>query len=127
MDVFVYGTLTDPDTAAGLLDQFEYRGTATVRGLRRVDGRYPTLVPGGTVDGRLLSTPEQDALDAYEGVDRGLYYRCTIPRAAAGSVDCYVGDPAKLGVDVEWPGEGEFTDRVDAYVRTNGVVVSIDS
>lgn len=127
MDVFVYGTLTDRDTAAGVLEQFEYRGAATVRGLKRVDGRYPTLVPDGAVDGRLLSTPERDALDAYEGVDRGLYCRCSIPREArAGSVECYVGDPETLGVEAEWPGDGGFAERVGEYVRTYDVVVSTD-
>ncbi|WP_435145148.1 gamma-glutamylcyclotransferase family protein [Halobaculum sp. P14] len=52
MDVFVYGTLTAPDRVAELLDSFVFVGPATLRGLRVVDGEYPTLAPptGATAD-----------------------------------------------------------------------------
>lgn len=95
MYVFVYGTLTDPVRARAVLgradsgtragttepSEWEFVGEATLEGLRRLDGEYPTLVPGGSVDGRLLAVDEAglEALDAYEGVDRGLYVRVTIP------------------------------------------------
>ena len=126
MDVFVYGTLTDPDTAAAVLDTFEYRGAAELVGLRRVDGRYPTLAPGGTTTGRLLRTPEVAALDAYEGVDRGLYCRQSVPLAdGTGTVECYVGDPAALDAPVEWPGGGPFRDRVAQYCDRDDVVVRV--
>ncbi len=73
MLVFVYGTLTDPERVASVVETFEFVGDATLVGLHRVDGRYPTLAPGGQTDGKLLETPEMDALDSYEGVARGLY------------------------------------------------------
>lgn len=51
MDIFVYGTLTDPEQAGRVLDSFEYAGDAVLSGLHRVEGTYPTLAPGGSVDG----------------------------------------------------------------------------
>ncbi|MFC7019933.1 MULTISPECIES: gamma-glutamylcyclotransferase family protein [Haloarcula] len=125
MEVFVYGTLTDPATAASVLETYTYRGSATLAGLHRVDGRYPTLAPGGTADGRLLWTPEVTALDAYEGVDRGLYVRVSLPRAdtTGQRVECYVGDPAALDAPVEWPGTGPFADRVRRVCRSEDVGV----
>ena len=54
MRIFVYGTLRDPDTATVVLDEFAHDGLATLRGLRRVDGTYPTLAPDS----------DPDALDA---------------------------------------------------------------
>jgi len=124
MDVFVYGTLTDPTTAGRLLDSYELRGSAELDGLHRLDGEYPTLAPGGTCDGRILSTPELAPLDRYEGVDRGLYVRRAVPIAAGGTAECYIGDPGAVGVSDEWPGSGTFSDRVDRYLRANGVVVT---
>lgn len=126
MDVFVYGTLTDPETAASVLETVEYLGPATLDGLHRVDGRYPTLAPGGSTDGRLLRTPDVRALDQYEGVDQGLYVRVSIPHTSATgpeSVDCYVGDPDTLDAPADWPGEGPFETRVRRFVRTNDVSV----
>ncbi|SHG43225.1 gamma-glutamylcyclotransferase family protein [Halobaculum gomorrense] len=108
MDVFVYGTLTEPDRVREVLDSFAFVGAATLDGLRVVEGRYPTLAPpvdegvagddadtvdapgtGRTVDlaagvdaavgGRLLRTDEVAALDAYERVDDGLYTRVSVP------------------------------------------------
>lgn len=79
MDVFVYGTLTEPDTVGELLESFVFLAPATLHGLHAVDGRYPTLAPGGQVGGRLLRTEEVPILDRYEGVDRGLYIRIRIP------------------------------------------------
>lgn len=147
MDIFVYGTLTDHDTAATVLDSFEYRGPAVLEGLHRVDGRYPTLAPGGEVDGRLLVTEQVDALDRYEGVDDGLYVRISIPRgsddiaaprrgtdepahndvavqsANHAPVQTYVGAPGRLGVADEWPGEGPFGERVRRYVDEHEIVL----
>jgi gamma-glutamylcyclotransferase (GGCT)/AIG2-like uncharacterized protein YtfP len=77
--VFVYGTLTDAERVADVLDTYRFVGPAVCLGLRRVEGRYPTLVPGGRVAGRVLETPELDRLDAYEGVDTGLYVRLRLP------------------------------------------------
>ncbi len=129
MDVFAYGTLTERETAEAVLDEYEYRGAATLVGLHRVDGRYPTLAPGGTTEGRLLRTPDADALDEYEGVGRGLYVRVSLPTPetdAGETVDCYVGDPERLGVAVDWPGEGAFPERVREYCRDHEVLVSAD-
>ena len=141
VQIFVYGTLTDRDRAATLLDTFGYRGDAVLDGLHRVSGTYPTLAPGGRTQGRLLRTPEVDVLDEYEGVERGLYVRVPVPfaddtvardDAAArddGATDdergaVYVGDPDALGAaDVSWPGPGPFRDRVERYVREGAVCV----
>lgn len=126
MDVFVYGTLADRTTAASLLEEFSYRGSARLVGLHRVDGRYPTLAPGGTTQGRLLRTAEIAALDDYEGVDRGLYVRVALPLADLESDDtvaCYVGDPAAVGAPVDWPGSGPFPERVRAFCREEDVLV----
>ena len=138
MLVFVYGTLTDPERAERMLGRsediggpapgdgidYEFVGETTVDGLRRVEGEYPTLVPGGSVEGRLLRTTPRgiERLDAYEGVNRGLYVRVPIPREGGGRVRTYVGDPDRLGVDADWPGEGPFRERVLAAVE-DGVVV----
>ena len=151
MDVFVYGTLTDPKRVARVVSQFEFLGPAELDGMHRVEGRYPTLAPGGTATGRLLRTPDVAPLDAYEGVDAGLYVRASVPgerletvgEAASddgeepssdagavgeedhrpGDVAVYVGHPERLGADVSWPGDGELGDRVASYVREQGVVV----
>lgn len=124
MDVFVYGTLTDPAVATRVLgDAHEYGSDARLDGLHRVDGRYPTLAPGGSVEGRLLRTERVAELDAYEGVDSGLYVRVAVPREAGGAVRTYVGDPARLGVDADWPGEGSFAERVRSYETDERVLV----
>jgi gamma-glutamylcyclotransferase (GGCT)/AIG2-like uncharacterized protein YtfP len=127
MHVFVYGTLTDPETAGRVLDAFEYRGDAALHGCHRVDGRYPTLAPDGRTEGRLLSTPDSAALDRYEGVDRGLYVRCSVPAegVAPDTVDCYVGDPDLLDAPADWPGDGPFAQRLRRYVRENDVRVTL--
>lgn len=126
MDVFVYGTLTEPAQASAVLDAFEYRGPATLDGLHRVDGRYPTLAPGGEVDGRVLRTDDVAALDRYEGVDRGLYVRVSVPAGDdldAETVETYVGDPDALGAPADWPGDGDFAERVRSYLSANEVAV----
>lgn len=125
MDVFVYGTLTDPSQTRQVLDRFEYRSSARIVGLRRIDGRYPTLAPGDQTEGRILQTDEIDALDEYEGTDRGLYVRVSVP-SERGPVAVYIGDPALLDAPVEWPGEGSFEQRVDTYLSTNDVHVERD-
>ncbi len=137
MDVFVYGTLTDPEQVARVCSTFEFRGAATLDGLHRIEGEYPTLAPGGEATGRLLETPEIETLDAYEGVERGLYVRVSVPRADGEKarverdanrgrderVELYVGDPAAIGADAEWPGTGTFAERVRRFCRANEVVV----
>lgn len=139
VNVFVYGTLTDPERVDAVLGesdrevQYADDGPATLEGLHRVHGRYPTLAPGGSVDGRLLAVDEAglEALDRYEGVDRGLYARVPVPRseehAGEGTVWTYVGDPARLGADdVDWPDGESFADRVRAFVARNEIVVRRD-
>ncbi|MFB6232961.1 MAG: gamma-glutamylcyclotransferase [Haloarculaceae archaeon] len=145
--VFVYGTLTDESRVADLLDSYRFVGDAVCRGLTRLDGRYPTLAPGEageTVSGRLLETPERERLDRYEGVDRGLYHRFTLPveteseaisEAALESeapvehdtASVYIGAPTGLGIDPpaehRWPGEEAFADRVAAYLSARAVEV----
>ena len=135
MLTFVYGTLTDPERVATVLEGFEYEfaGRATLEGCHRVDGRYPTLAPGGHVEGRLLAVERGglEALDAYEGVDAGLYVRVAIPLGdsdeslEADSAWTYVGRPDRLGVAdrVTWPGDGSFADRVRRTVERDDVLV----
>lgn len=126
--VFVYGTLTDDEQVAALLDSYRFVGDAVCVGFRRVDGRYPTLVPGESVTGRLLETAEIDRLDRYEGVDRGLYHRVSVPLAsslaasvATTAATVYLAAPGALGIgslDQHWPGEGAFADRIDRHLST---------
>ncbi|MFW5939010.1 MAG: gamma-glutamylcyclotransferase family protein [Halolamina sp.] len=135
MDVFVYGTLTEPEQVAWVVDAYAFLGPAVLRGLHPVQASYPTLAPGGETGGRLLRTDDVDALDDYEGVDEDLYVRVSVPVAgdAAGiddEVAVYVGDPVALGVDdVSWPthdGAGSFAERVRAYLRRNDVRVVLE-
>lgn len=131
MDVFVYGTLTTPEQVAQVVDSYTFVGAAVLDGLHPVEGHYPTLAPGGSVGGRVLRTDDVAALDAYEGVDRGLYVRVSVPWAGAESfgsdeaVSVYVGDPDRLDVAdaVSWPGRGSLADRVERYIATNSVTV----
>lgn len=141
MEVFVYGTLTDSDRAAALLDTFAYHGETVLDGLHRVKGAYPTLAPDGRTRGRILRTPDIDVLDEYEGVERGLYARVSVPFTDAAidhddtatqndteidsrKLAVYVGDPDALDVvGVSWPGPGSFRERVERYVRKEEVCV----
>lgn len=122
MDVFVYGTLADPACVRQVLDRFEYVGRAVLDGVHRAEGRYPTLAPGGRVRGRILriSGAKIDGLDAYEGVDRGLYIRVSIPHSDR-AVEVYIGDPDRLDAPAEWPGNGSVRERVDRYLSTHDV------
>jgi gamma-glutamylaminecyclotransferase len=136
MDVFVYGTLMDRERTQQILDQFEYTDRATLVGLHRVEGRYPTLVPGGRAQGRVLriEDSELDTLDAYEGVNRGLYVRASVPASAPvatstdkQTVEVYVGNPDHLDVSATCPGNGSFTERVEQYIATHDVHVQADA
>ncbi|SER12297.1 gamma-glutamylcyclotransferase family protein [Natrinema salaciae] len=136
MRVFGYGTLTDPERVATVLemdtssaaDAFVAR--ATLEGLHRVDGSYPTLAPGGSVEGTLLAVDDAglERLDRYEGVDDGLYVRVAVPVAtpassAAARCWVYVGDPNRLDADATWPGNGSFRDRVRTFILSGDIVV----
>ncbi|MEF8853345.1 MAG: gamma-glutamylcyclotransferase family protein [Haloarculaceae archaeon] len=136
MEVFVYGTLTEPARADSVLHEYSYRGPAVLEGFRRVEGEYPTLAPGGSVAGRLLTTGDVGALDRYESVTNGLYVRVSLPLvygndAEGGStggppvesVEVYVGDPDRLDADADWPGDGSFAERVLAYLVDSDVRV----
>jgi gamma-glutamylcyclotransferase (GGCT)/AIG2-like uncharacterized protein YtfP len=123
MDVFVYGTLTNPERVADLVDSYAFVGPARLRGLHLVEGRYPTLAPGGEAAGRLLRTEAVDRIDDYEGVDDGLYVRVSVPRTDGGEAAVYVGDPDRLDADADWPGEGPFAARVRAFLARREVVV----
>jgi len=123
--LFVYGTLTDRETAESVLPAVEYRGDATLYGLHRVDGRYPTLAPGGETAGRLLETDHLDALDRYEGVGDGLYVRLSVPTDSGDeAVETYVGDPDRLGADVDWPPGDPFPECVRSHVASSDVHVA---
>jgi gamma-glutamylcyclotransferase (GGCT)/AIG2-like uncharacterized protein YtfP len=124
--VFVYGTLTDPERARSVLASPPSSvAEARLSGLHRVDGRYPTLAPGGQVTGRLLRVDGFERLDRYEGVDSGLYVRVPVAREDDDPAWVYVGDPERLGVDVLWPGDGSLRERVVAYVEREDVVVDV--
>jgi len=139
MDVFVYGTLTEPERVAAVLDSYVFVGPATLTGLRAVEGRFPTLAPGGETAGRLLRTDEMAALDAYESVADGLYHRVAVPLdAPTGHPDqaaLYVGDPDRLDADATWPepsrsvpsatSEGDFAARVRTYLEGADVRVRL--
>jgi len=155
MLVFVYGTLTDPSRATAVLGDGDdshshshsrsrprYRGHATLEGLHRVDGQYPTLAPGGRVEGRLLAVSDDGlaALDAYEGVEGGLYARVQVPiRSACGDERSatvpaseslpdhawvYVGNPDRLGLGdiIDW-GPAPFSQTVRDTIRDQNVVI----
>lgn len=127
MDAFVYGTLGDADRAREVLGHADFGPDARLVGLQRVDGRYPTLAPGGETRGRVLQLREGDlaSLDAYEGVDSGLYVRVRVP-SELGPIWTYVGNPGALGVDVEWPSDGAtFAARVEAYLDSRDVRVEL--
>ncbi len=121
--VFVYGTLTDRERLETVLDRFSLGPAAILRGLHRVEGRYPTLAPGGNCEGRLVETSDIDRLDAYEGVDRGLYVRVPLPVSNGDTAECYVGDPALLDADARWPGVGEFDERVYSHLDEHSVEI----
>ena len=134
MDVFVYGTLTEPERVAEVLDSYVFVGPATLTGLRLVEGRYPTLAPGGETAGRLLRTEEMAVLDEYESVEDGLYLRENVPLDAPdGHPDraaVYVGDPDRLDADAAWPDDSanrdrEFAERVEAYLDRADVRVRL--
>jgi len=153
MLVFVYGTLTDPSRATAVLGDHNgndshshsrprYHGHATLEGLHRVDGQYPTLAPGGCVGGRLLAVSDEGlgALDAYEGVEGGLYTRVQVPIRSAcgdersstvpasesppGHAWVYVGNPDRLGLGdiIDW-GPVPFSQAVRDTVRDQNVVI----
>ncbi len=130
MDVFVYGTLTEPEQVRDLLDSFVFVGSATLTGLRLVEGEYPTLAPGGETAGRLLRTEEVDSLDEYERVDDDLYVRVTVPLDAPDGYPAeaalYVGDPTRLNADATWPGAEPFAERVTRYLSTAEITVRLD-
>lgn len=135
MDIFVYGTLTEPEQVGQVVDSFAFLGPAVLTGLHPVQGEHPTLAPGGRTGGRLLRTDEIEALDSYEHVDDDLYVRVSVPLVPGegesqddGTVEVYVGDPTRLGVEesVAWPGSAErepFADRVERYLREQEVQV----
>ncbi|WP_458207421.1 gamma-glutamylcyclotransferase family protein [Haladaptatus sp. NG-SE-30] len=127
MLVFVYGTLTDPDRVASVVESFAFVGDAVLSGLHRADGRYPTLAPGGETEGRVLETFDVDALDAYEGVERGLYVRVAVPTKDEDEVWVYVGNPDHLDVpeSISWPGEGTFERRVHQFVDDRDIHVRL--
>lgn len=148
MLVFVYGTLTDPDrvetvlggprsasegsretppagtdeTTSAEATAHEFVGRATIDGLHRVDGEYPTLAPGGSVEGRLLEVTDDglSAIDAYEGVDRGLYVRVGVPVAdGETTVTADAMADGEAIMDGEVTADGEATMDIDATAEVD--------
>ena len=127
MDVFVYGTLTNPERVADVVDSYVFVGPATLSGLPLVEGRYPTLAPGGEAAGRLLRTDDVASIDAYEGVDDGLYVRVSVPRTDSGTAAVYVGDPDRLDAAATWPEGDGFEARVRAYLSRSILLTTADT
>jgi gamma-glutamylcyclotransferase (GGCT)/AIG2-like uncharacterized protein YtfP len=82
--LFAYGTLKDADTLAAVVGPAVHCrvvGPGTIPGVLYSAGDYPALrpsdSPGDVVPGVLLELDDAalGALDAYEGVDSGLYVR----------------------------------------------------
>lgn len=78
--VFVYGTLRSRGKAAAMLADCERISDGEVGGvLYDIDNEYPALVLYGTtpVEGEIWRCPNQllATLDAYEGVEQGLFRR----------------------------------------------------
>lgn len=114
MHVFVYGTLTEPGQVGRLVDSFVFVGPATLEGFHPVQGRYPTLVPGGQTPGRLLRTDEIAALDTYEGVDSDLYTRVHVPLVGASGDDSLTdADTDETAGSIEGDGERATNDEAD--------------
>lgn len=93
--LFVYGTLQRGRRHHPRLRDCRSLGPAWVEGaLYALPAGYPAAVPGGPglVHGELYELPEHDApllreLDAYEGVERGLFVR---GRARVGDAEAWV-------------------------------------
>jgi gamma-glutamylcyclotransferase (GGCT)/AIG2-like uncharacterized protein YtfP len=121
-EVFVYGTLTDPERARRVTGVLPAYRPARLDGLHRVEGRYPTLAPApaGHVTGRLLAVDSLEPVDAYEGIDSGLYVRVRLD-----DVWTYVGDPERLGADATWAGHDDepFRARMSRYLERGDVSV----
>ena len=78
--LFAYGTLRDKGSSASLLRECVQVGPGQIGGvLYDIDGEYPALVMYGTspVHGEVWRCPTDllASLDAYEGVDDGLFRR----------------------------------------------------
>ena len=81
--LFVYGTLRENGYAAELLEGCSLEGSASVAGnLYDVGSGFPALVlsGGGKVWGEVWRCPGSvfAHLDAYEGVERGLFQRVSV-------------------------------------------------
>ncbi|MFC7097772.1 gamma-glutamylcyclotransferase family protein [Halobaculum marinum] len=107
MDVFVYGTLTEPERVRELLDSFAFVGAATLVGLRVVEGRYPTLALPAA-DGGADATAVGDAGDTADSTDSG-DSTDRVPTHRTAEVDAAVG------------GRLLRTDEVDALDAYEGV------
>ncbi len=99
MDLFVYGTLMDPERVRGLLGHPLDGEAATLAGYRRATLArlpYPFAVPqaGEAIDGvllRRLSAEDVARLDRYEGVDDGLFVRREVRvETAAGPATAWI-------------------------------------
>ena len=104
-DLFVYGTLTDPEVLRRAAGRIFAAEPAVLDGFRRIEepGCYPFIEPspGDRVTGLLLRGIDATALgrlDDYEDEGR-LYFRHKV-RVEVGSrlIDCetYVGDPGAV-------------------------------
>jgi gamma-glutamylcyclotransferase (GGCT)/AIG2-like uncharacterized protein YtfP len=101
-NLFVYGTLSSNESAAGLLTGCERVGAGTVPGiLYDIDGRFPALVlyGGSPVHGEVWRCPSAllTDLDRYEGTDSGLFRRVAAEvETEAGTLACwlYAAGPA---------------------------------
>lgn len=102
--LFVYGTLRAGSNASALLGDAEWLGAAQVGGvLYNIDDEFPALVLYGNtpIAGEVWRCASDllPRLDAYEGVDKGLFRRIGVEveqPGRAGKIACwtYVAGPA---------------------------------
>jgi gamma-glutamylcyclotransferase (GGCT)/AIG2-like uncharacterized protein YtfP len=111
MDLFVYGTLTDPQLLTTLTEKHFASQTARLLGYERVLPQrgyaYVRQHHGHSVDGVLIRDIDRDSLhrlDRYEG-EGELYLRIPVVVNILATVhpcEVYVGNPALLASDGEW-------------------------
>lgn len=91
--VFVYGTLRDPDTLSRLLRRVPPMKTARVDNYKKIfdqDIGYPTAVSekGSFIDGSILQgigARDLSLLDDYEHIRSGVYKRITVKALPVGT------------------------------------------
>lgn len=95
MDLFVYGTLMDPELVRRLTGRIFSRCPARLADFRRIEppGSYPYIVPcpGSTVEGVVLRNLDDRTLRVLDEYEGNLYLRTEVTAdTAAGPRRCVV-------------------------------------